>query len=266
MTVSTLSFGGGVNSTALLLWLMEQSTPPTVVMFADTGGEKPGTYQHVAEVSARCAKAGLPFVTVSNGNEHNGATLEANCLRRKELPSLAYGFKGCSAKWKRQPMDRWLRQWQPAVEAWARGEKVTRYIGIDAGEPNRAKLPPDARFVYRYPLAENGIDRDECVEIIRRHGLSVPPKSSCFFCPAMRKDEIVELGKQHPDLLSRALAIEANSAAHTVKGLGRNWSWAGFLEADARQGKLFPETMQQPCGCHDGDDDDAEQAAKVQHP
>lgn len=255
MATSALSFGGGVNSTAMLLHLIEQGTPPAMVMFADTGGEKPATYAHVESMRSYCAGRGIPFVVVSNGSEAKGWTLEQNCLKRQELPSLAYGYKGCSVKWKRQPMDRFIRDWQPAIDAWARGELVDRFIGIDAGEPNRAKLPPDAKFRYRYPLVDAGIDRDGCIEIIKRHGLEVPPKSSCFFCPAMRRSEILDLREKHPDLLKRALAIESNAATHTVEGLGRNWSWAGFLHADERQGKLFHDMTEQPCGCHDGDDD-----------
>ena len=59
------------------------------------------------------------------------------------------------------------------------------------------------------------------------------PKSSCWFCPASKKDEIIWLGRHHPRLLERALAVEANAQPNltSVKGLGRSFAWSDFLDA-----------------------------------
>ena len=58
-------------------------------------------------------------------------------------------------------------------------------------------------------------------------GLPQPGKSSCFFCPSMRAEEIIDLREHYPDLFRRALAMEDNARANlkTVQGLGRNYSW-----------------------------------------
>ena len=242
-----------MNSTALLLLMQEQTRLPHLVWFSDTGGERPATYEHVELMDDWCSNRGIHFVVVRNTPESGDKTLEENCLRRKELPSLAYGFKGCSVKWKRQPMDRYLRDYGPAKQTWDSGQLVELYIGIDAGEPNRAKLPPDKLYSYHYPLDEAGWAREECVAAIREAGLPVPPKSSCFFCPAMRKHEVLDLGVEHPDLLARALAIEANADTHTTVGLGRAWRWRDLVETDRRQGRLFASAP--PCDCMDGDDE-----------
>ena len=240
-----------MNSTALLVGLVARNTPPDVVLFSDTGGERPETYRHVAEMEAWCQQRSIEFVRVTNGGRGQGATLEENCLNRKELPSLAYGFKGCSVKWKRQPMDRWLSQWQPAVDAWERGEKVMRFIGIDAGERHRAVLTEDKLHTYQYPLVDWEWGRDECIAAIATAGLVPPPKSSCFFCPAMRRSEILAMRDAHPDLMDRALAIEENAEAHTVVGLGRNWKWSDVIRQDDAQGKLWPDPPEMTCGCMD---------------
>ena len=254
--ISALSFGGGVNSTAMLLELCNRGNPPSIVLFADTGGEFPQTYAHVREMQAWCAQCAIPWQTVSNAGRGQGDTLEENCLERKELPSLAYGFKGCSAKWKRQPMDRFLSAWGPAVAEWQRGEKVTRYIGIDAGEAHRATLTEDTKFRYAYPLVEWDIDRDGCLDIIAAAGLQPPRKSSCFFCPAMRKHEILQLAEDHPDLAERAIQMERNAVTTSVAGLGRSWRWADLINADKRQQKLWPGSGPAvPCGCHDEADE-----------
>ncbi len=256
MTVSVLSFGGGVNSTAMLIELVARQYPPSLVLFSDTGGEKPTTYAHVAEMDAWCAERGIPFVRVSNAGRGQGDSLEENCLQRRELPSLAYGFKGCSVKWKRQPMDRYLRDWEPAKLAWGEGVKVVRLIGIDASEAHRAALTEDKLYRYSYPLVQWNMGREECIESIRMAGLKVPEKSSCFFCPAMRRHEIFDLAHRYPDLAKRAVAIEENAVTHTVAGLGRNWKWSDLLNQDRRQGKLFSDPpVDQPCGCHDEGDE-----------
>lgn len=247
---AVLSFGGGVNSTAMLLLLADLQQLPDLVLFADTGGERPATYDHVREMRTWCIDHAVPFHVVRNGVK----TLEQVSLDRKELPSLAYGFKGCSVKFKRQPMDRYIRDnWAPAAVAWAQGELVTRYIGIDAGETRRAKLPPDNRYVYRYPLVEHGVDRDGCLALIKKHGLTPPPKSSCFFCPALRKPEILALAKDHPDLFARAVAIEKNAVTRSVAGLGRRFAWGDFVAGTAPQVETAPPP---PCDCMDDDAED----------
>lgn len=249
-----VSFGGGVNSAAMVVGMLERKERPDWILFADTGGERPETYAFLDTFRGYLAKHDLALTVVSNGGRGQGATLEENCLMRHELPSLAYGFKGCSVKWKRQPMDRWLRDQPEVSAAWGRGELVTRCIGIDAGETKRAKLPPDNKWTYRYPLVEWGWDRAACVAACDRHGLR-PGKSSCFFCPAAKKAEIRDLATRHPDLFARAVAIERNAVTHTVRGLGRTWSWESYMRQPMLPG-CYPETMDLPCDCHTSSEDD----------
>ena len=86
------------------------------------------------------------------------------------------------------------------------------------------------------------MDRAACERSIRDAGLPVPPKSSCWFCPASKKDEIIWLAQHHPRLMERALAIEANAQPNltSVRGLGRSFAWTDFLDAVDRP-PLFPE-------------------------
>ena len=72
----------------------------------------------------------------------------------------------------------------------------------------------------------------------------------------MKHREIRTLYHQHRDLFDRAVAIENNAMPNltSVKGLGRDWSWQEFVEADKNQIALcglFAET-DMPCGCFDG--------------
>ena len=135
---------------------------------------------------------------------------------------------------------------------------VVKAIGLDEGEQHRltwAKPKPDEQerkpsreafldahfFHYWYPLFEWHMDRAACERSIREAGLPVPMKSSCWFCPASKKHEIVWLREHHPELLERALAIEANAQPNltSVIGLGRSFSWTDFLN-DLDDMPLFP--------------------------
>lgn len=69
------------------------------------------------------------------------------------------------------------------------------------------ELPPfHLRYALRYPLREWGLDRNACGRVIVNAGLPLPPKSACFFCPAMKEAEIHELRTADP--VSFALALE----------------------------------------------------------
>jgi len=65
------------------------------------------------------------------------------------------------------------------------------------------------RYDVKYPLREYGFTRKRCGEIIRAAGLPIPPKSACFFCPAMRQIEIQRLAIVDPDMYKLAIELEA---------------------------------------------------------
>ena len=258
--VTVASYGGGVNSTAMLLGILERldaygvspdGIKPDLILFADTGGEKPETYAYMQKLSGFLVQFGFPpIVTVAV----SGESLEANCLRRKALPSIAYGFKTCSQRWKLEPQEKYMNNWTPARKAWMRGGRVTKLIGYDAGEPQRAKQYGDDKYMLRYPLIEWGWDREGCLATIARHGLCPPPKSSCFFCPNMSENEILDLRDEHPELLDRALAMERNADLVQIKGLARDMSWQQIVDYDRDQLALLPKRERtMPCECYDGE-------------
>lgn len=269
-----VSYGAGTNSTALLVEMVRLGEHVDAILFADTGGERPGTYAYAEMFSAWLVARGYPaIIKIKKGGIPE--TLEQNCLRNATLPSLAFGRKACSHKYKIEPQDKWANNWPPAQAAWSAGQKVVKLIGYDIDEPHRAAIPESEKFVYRYPLLEWGWGRDECVRAIAAAGLPQPGKSSCFFCPSMTKGEIQQLRKEHPDLLIRALNIESTAKEagnlQTVNGLGRRLNWGEFIElveeaetndpaAFFLRQKDFPNPPQ--CGaCYDGASDDDEQEA-----
>jgi len=254
--LNVVAYGAGTNSTAMLVGLYERGEKVDLILFADTGGERPETYRHVHVVSEWCKSVGFPEIITVKKVTRDGEilTLEQNCINENMLPSIAYGFKSCSLKYKVAPQDKFCNNWEPAINLWGQQKKVTKLIGYDAGEERRAKIEEDDKYAYRYPLLEWDWGRDECVDAINRAGLPQPGKSACFFCPSSKPKEILELQRNHPELLARALAMEANAKENltSVKGLGRNWSWTDFIAFNDKQLDMFSNYMDTPCGCYDG--------------
>lgn len=260
-----VSYGAGVDSTALLVALHRRGIRPDLILFADTGGEKPETYAYIPIMNAWLQSVGFPGITVVQyvPSRATYSTLEGKCLKNETLPSLAFGKHSCSLVFKVEPQDKYIARWQPAVDAWSLGLRVRKAIGYDNGDQDcrrRAKADRavakkrdrndrDAtRYEYVYPLQDWKIDRAECLALIAGTGLPTPLKSACFFCPASKRSEVVWLRDTHPLLFKRALDIEAGArdgkhGLDTVKGLGRDFSWGDFACNDAADVVDGPETL-----------------------
>ena len=198
--MNVVGYGGGTDSTAMLIGLWKNHIPVDLILFADPGGEQSHTYAYL------------------------------------------------------EIMDRWLKD----HDTWTRGEKVVKFIGYDAGEERRRQGAVahdllDKKYQKQYPLMDWGWRRTDCIQAIQSAGLPLPGKSSCFFCPSMKRREIRTLYHRYPDLLARALAIEETAMPNliSVKGLGRDWAWRDFITADENQmvipGAFSDEDL--PCAC-----------------
>lgn len=268
-----VNYGMGTNSTALLVEAVNRGILVDLIVAADTGDEFKRTYDYARMFSEWLVSRGQPAITFTRWERRDGSFVPISdiSLRRKELPSKAYGLSGCTSKWKQQPVDKLLKN-NPAVRAaWARGELVERWIGYDVDEPARAermltKNPQPTRqrggkieivpsWRWRCPLVEWEMGRDECVATISAAGLTLPGKSACFHCPSTKKHEIDRMLREEPEMLARALEIEdaarATGELRTVKGLGRNFAWRDYIEGKAADAC---DTVDQECGCFDGDE------------
>jgi len=224
------SHGIGVDSTAVTVGMVQRGIRPDHILFADVGNELPETYDYIPVLNEYLEENGFPQVQVVKyvpkkfkGEPYD--TLETDCLTKSMLPSLAYGFKGCSNKWKIGPLDKQVKQvYKDHLKG---GGQVARLIGYDAGPKDcargtHAKDSKQWRFVY--PLRDWGWDRDECLRQIEKAGLPEPTKSACFFCPSTKKEELRWLAITHPELAKRAVQMEdrAQSTLKSIEGLWRN--------------------------------------------
>lgn len=242
-----VAYGLGVNSTSALIELYNRGLRPDAILFSDTGSEKKETYNYLPVIQQWLEHVGFPSVTTVKYQVKNFKnwppyhSLGENCLTNGTLPSLAFGFKSCSIKWKITPQNKWTDKWLPAADCWDAGMKVRKLIGYDAGAKDMKRYAhavgvEDPKYDYWYPLIEWEMDREACKESIRAKGLPVPPKSACFFCPATKPHEVREFRKEY---LRYIVIMEARAEPRLkkIKGLWRN-GCKGTRGAVKKPGKM----------------------------
>lgn len=188
-----LSFGAGVNSTALAILLINEGWRGHIV-FADTGTEWPDTYcfiRYFQDTWLTPRGMAIEWLGKEWRSPSRCVSMIELCEQRHLIP---VGHKRwCTTDYKRSPMGKWMR---------AHGYKAeTEMLGIAADE--------SWRMMGRCrPLVDRGIGRDGCVGIIQDEGLDVPRKSGCYICPFQRESQWHELWERYPELYTRAEALE----------------------------------------------------------
>lgn len=241
-----VAFGAGVDSTAMLLEMVAQGRRVNLVLFADTGSEKPETYEYRDLIFRWLRRRGIRCETVRYEPQRFKhwppyRTLDENCFTNGTLPSISFGRHSCSQKWKIEPQDRFVEAWEPAINWWARGGKVTKCIGYDAGARDSKRYAHaeghlDPCYDYEYPLREWGWDRAACEARILAEGLPLPVKSACFMCGASKPWEIRSL----PIFQLRRIVLmeeRAKPRLRNVEGLWRK-SVKGRNGAERRPGAM----------------------------
>lgn len=256
-----VAYGGGTNSVAMLCGFLDRNIIPELILFADTGSELPHTYEHIKVMDKKAREwFGIGIEIVEKLYQGRSESLEQACLRKKQLPSLAYGRKACSMKHKIDPQVKRVKKWMDNQGA----KTVFKAIGYDAAEGHRAhfkegqSLGKGREEKNYYPLIEWGWNRNDCINVIKKHGIPLPGKSSCCFCPSMKTAEILRLRTEYPEYFARAIAIEENNIVTGPKrGLRFGTPWSELVKADDEQLKMFEwldkyDPQHQPCGCYDG--------------
>lgn len=240
------SYGGGRDSTAMLIEKVRRRERVDAILFANVGSEKRATYDFLPIFDAWLRRHDYPGITTVNYSPLRAPyrTLEGNMVKNATLPGAALNQHTCAMKFKIEPQNKWTRRWKPAQEAWARGEKVVKLIGFEAGETHRLKRadarahsgkadPKEAaRFEYVMPLMDWGYTLEDCIEIIKSAGLPVPPKSACYFCPFQKPEEV---DAATPEDRARTMLIELTAEPYNRKVRGL---WRRSRKADGRPGSI----------------------------
>lgn len=223
----TVSYGAGVQSTALLVLAATGHIPHRTFLFANVGddSEHPATLRYFREVAFDYATAHgiemheLHRIPKRGRSKGQVETLRGQLMREdsRSLPipvrmsNGAPGTRSCTADFKIRVVSRWLREHGATAENPARVA-----IGISVDEIERAtSRREEPHEVVEYPLltlehrlAPRGATREDCKRIIAAAGLPIPPKSSCYFCPFHRPAVFGDMARNEPELFADCVLIE----------------------------------------------------------
>jgi hypothetical protein len=97
-----------------------------------------------------------------------------------------------------------------------------------------------------YPLIDEKIDREQCIEIIKKAKLPIPVKSGCYFCPFNNLDRWASIYDTHPELYNKAMKLEENGK-HMPKQKLTPLTLRGLRKA-IRENELPNSHIGSPCG------------------
>ena len=213
-----LSFGGGTQSWAVLCAVARGLiTPkPDVVLFADTGYEKPEVLEYMAKhMPAVAAAAGVEFMTCRRSETTLAPTTGGGFYFEtgNHLPHTPMTARYANGRITRLPKY-CTHQWKTSVirhvlyKKFGQQHRRVEWICFSLDEAWRAQKPAFAgspNRQYRFPLFELRWTRHDSIRFVEDFGLPTPPRSACFFCPFQRDDE---WGTLAPETKEKVIKIE----------------------------------------------------------
>lgn len=212
-----ISYGGGVQSTALVVLAANGIIDYQLAVFSNVGddSEHPDTIDYVRRIAVPWAENhGIEIIETGRRTRKGDSVTLWQQMMREDSRSIpipvrmsgngAPGRRSCTVDFKIKVIDRFLRERgatkeKPGIVA----------IGISTDEIHRiARKRASDYEIPVYPLIDLGLSRQDCAQIIRDAGLPVPPKSSCFFCPFHRTITWQEMRRDSPDLFERSCHLE----------------------------------------------------------
>jgi hypothetical protein len=214
-------------------------------VFVNHGTDWPETYEYLDMLQGWLEKKGLPKITVLKPLRKIKTPFEASfdnlydfCWAKKMFPVRMRRW--CTYDFKVMVLNKY--HIKPCFTL----------IGFAFDEAHRAKLSVRDGEELRYPLIEYEITRPGCVEIIRKAGLPVPPKSGCYICPFMRRGEIIKMRYEAPDLFCKLESLEKRNNEKRI-GLGHmpyySWGYSVSEIVNEKQSKLWETDEYPPCNC-----------------
>lgn len=203
-----LSYGGGVNSSALFFYLLEKKRPIDLVIFADTGEETDFTYDAVKRLKVECEKNNIEFVTATAGNLYD--------YYRKKNKVMSVMKRDCTGKFKVAPIRRYIRK------RYGKKQQFKMYIGIAWDEYHRIRSS-DVKYIENlYPFVEDRITRRGNDEILKRYNFAAR-KSGCKGCIYTKRKEWFRMALHDPVEFERHLKLDMENSRYPEVTLNPNF-------------------------------------------
>lgn len=225
-----LSFGAGMQSTALALMACENSRSqdmphPAVpvydaVLFCDLGFEPPWVTRQVNFVRDACREADIPFHMLdaplyqdfvqSFGDRR---TISIPWWTLREDGHKARMPRNCTIDYKTEVISKFVR-WE--LLGYRKGQRLRpedekaheMHLGFSSEEAHRCKENPNRLFVNRFPLVEMGLTRADNYAYIRDVWGLETKASACTFCPFHTNYFYRYLKQKEPEAYRKILALD----------------------------------------------------------
>lgn len=221
--IHILSLGAGIQSTALYLMDMdgELDVKFDFCIFADVGDEPVAVMEHLEWLK----KQGGCEILVRSKGCLGDAILDKDLDRVSSIPCFTYnedaqsvGMIGrqCTNDYKIQVVEKTIRREILGLKPRQRvpkGIKVWQYVGFSTDEAGRAARAR-GRFNQRgwqdvrFPLIEDRMTRQDCVNYLENRVPHEVPRSACVYCPYKSNREWLKLKKAGGRDWERAVEID----------------------------------------------------------
>lgn len=217
--VYVLSYGGGLNSSALFFHILDTGRPLDVVVFANTGEEKRSTMDAVARMRKECNERGIRFKMVVS---HLGRLFD---YYEKSHVVPSHQKRDCTSKFKIAPIRKWLRT------EYGKRATFVMYIGFTWDEMHRMK-DSDVQYIRNdYPFCDDRMERESNKRILNKYEFEAN-KSACKGCIFNKRHEWLKLFMNDREEFNRLLRIEQQGMRYPQITLTANEQWP--LERMAR--------------------------------
>jgi len=206
-----LSFGAGVQSTALLLMSCKGILPKLdYAIFADTQWEPEEVYTHLEWCENYAADYGIKVARVTNGNLRDDFTptnrndggrfmaIPLYVIQENGKPSMVR--RQCTFQYKIKPVEKYMRREIMGLKPGQRAPKevvIQQWMGISWDEIQRAKASSDKWKENVFPFCNmpgdyfpKPIKRFQCIEWLETNYPDIHvPRSACIGCPYHSNEE-----------------------------------------------------------------------------
>lgn len=191
------SSGGGVQSAGIAALIVMGKLRPDLGIIIDTEREQSTTWEYMDNVITpalatvdfkltRVRKSEYATVDLYGGADGDTLLMPVYTNQSGDVGKLP---TFCSNEWKTRVVRRW---------ATAQGcKQIDMWLGISADEKRRMKKSA-GKWGYRHPLIELGMNRGDCIELVRKMGWPTPPRSSCWQCPNHTQTEWRDIKENKP--------------------------------------------------------------------
>ena len=211
MTMRIFSYGGGVQSTAVLVLTAQGKLQYDEFLFADVGAdsENPGTLKYYDEIAVPfAAEHGIKLTRVENK-----ISVYSECMRNNRRIIIPIYLSGGRPGDRACTVDKKIRRIASYIRKTYKLKEHLVGLGISTDEIHRAKIGVSKVLgsvtqTNEYPLIDLRLSRHDCQRIIAEVGLPIPPKSSCWFCPFHRPGYWKEMRQNDPEHFMKAVEME----------------------------------------------------------